>query len=73
MEILSDKQVKFYQQVGGDDTKTYPQSDARETERFWTKIWQPREHNKKSAWINKMTKELEELEEGPKAIYSKWP
>ena len=29
---------KFCQEVGGDDTKTYQQLDARETERFWTKI-----------------------------------
>ena len=36
---------KFYQQV---DTKTYQQPNARETERFQSKIWQPREHNKKS-------------------------
>ena len=27
---------KFYQQMGGDDTKTYQQSDARETEQFFT-------------------------------------
>ena len=30
---------KFYQQLGGSDTKTYKQTDAKETERFWTKIW----------------------------------
>ena len=34
--------------MGGDDTKTYQQPDATETEQFWTKIWQPREHDKKS-------------------------
>ncbi len=39
---------KFYQQVGGDDTNTYQQPDARETEQFWSKIWQPRKHNKKA-------------------------
>ena len=60
---------KFYQQLGGDDTKTYQQLDARETEWFWTKIWQPRKHNKKTQWIWQknpmdMTKELEE--QGPK-------
>ena len=32
---------KFYQ-VGGDETKIHQHTDARETERFWTKIWQPR-------------------------------
>ena len=51
----------------GDDTKTYKQLDARETEQFWTKIWQPGEHNKKAEWISNMTKELEVFEEGPKA------
>ena len=29
---------KFYQQLGGSDTKTYQQPDIKETERFWTKI-----------------------------------
>ena len=29
---------KFYQQLGGDDNKTYQQPNAKETERFWTKI-----------------------------------
>ena len=51
----------------GDETKTYQQPDARETEQFCTKIWQPREDKKKAEWINNMTKELEGLEEGPKA------
>ena len=58
---------KFYQQVGGNDTKTYQQPDVGETERFWTKIWQPRKHNEEAEWINNITKELEGLEEGPKA------
>ena len=29
---------KFYQQLGGDDNKTHQRTDARETQRFWTKI-----------------------------------
>ena len=33
---------KFYQQLGGDDNKTYQQPDTRETEQFCTKIWQPK-------------------------------
>ena len=33
---------KFYQQLGGCDTKIFQQPDAKETERFWTKIWQPK-------------------------------
>ena len=57
---------KFYQQLGGHDTKTYEQPDARETERFWTKIWRPKKHNEKAEWINYMTKEIKGLEEGSK-------
>ena len=29
---------KFYQQLGGDNIKIYQQPDAKETERFYTKI-----------------------------------
>ena len=50
----------------GDDTKPYQKPDARETERFLTKIWQPRQPNKKAEWISNMTKELEELKEDSK-------
>ena len=32
--------------MGGSDTKTYQQLDAKETERFWTKIWQPKRQRK---------------------------
>ena len=57
---------KFYQQLRGSDTKTYQQPDIKETERFWTKIWQQKKHNENAEWINNITKELERLEEGPK-------
>ena len=53
--------------MGGDDNKTYQQPDEKETERFWTKIWQPKKHNEKAEWINNITREPEELEEGPRA------
>ena len=33
--------------LGGDDTKTHQQPDARETEQFWTKIWQLKNLKKK--------------------------
>ena len=56
---------KFYQRLGEYDTKTYQQPDAKETERFWTKIWPPKKHNEKAEWINNMTRELG-LEEGLK-------
>ena len=58
---------KFYQELRGDDNKTHQQPNAKETERFWTKIWQPKQHNEKAEWINHITRELEQLEEGPKA------
>ena len=53
---------KLYKQLGGDDTITYQLPDAKETERFWTEIWQLKKHNVKAEWINNMTQELE----GPK-------
>ena len=53
--------------MGGNDNKIYQQPDAKETERFWTKIWQPKKHNEKAEWINNMTRELEGHERGPKA------
>ena len=56
---------KFYQQLGGSDTKAYQQPGIKETERFWTKIWQPKKHNENAEWINNITRELDRLEEGP--------
>ena len=57
--------------MGGDDNKTHQKLNAKETERFWTKIWQPKQHNGKAEWINHITRKLEQLEEGPKAeIYT---
>ena len=56
---------KFNQQLGGHDTKTTQQPDDKETEQIWTKIWQPKKHNKEAEWINDKTRELG-LEEGPK-------
>ena len=53
--------------LGGNDTKTFQQMDARETVQFFYKIWRLREHDKKAEWISNMAKELEGLEEGPKA------
>ena len=47
---------KFYQQLGGHDTKTYQQPDATETEQFWTKIWQPKKHNKQSQNVQNITR-----------------
>ena len=52
--------------MGGSDTKIYQQSDAKEIERFWTKIWQPKKHNENAEWINNITRELEGREEDPK-------
>ena len=51
--------------MGGHDPKTYQQPDARETERFWTKIWLLKKYNVKAEWINNMTREQEGPKEGP--------
>ena len=53
--------------MGGDNNKTHQQPNAKETEQFWTKIWQPKQHNEKAEWIKHITRELEQIEEGPKA------
>ena len=57
---------KFYQKLGGDDSKTYQQPDAKETERFWAKIWESKKHNENADWINNIKRELDGLEEAPK-------
>ena len=44
-DILKQRK-KFCLQVGGDDTKTYQQPDAREAEQIWSKGWQQTEHKK---------------------------
>ena len=44
---FQNKERKFYQQLGRDGTKIYQQPDARETQRFQTKIWQPKNITKK--------------------------
>ena len=41
-KTFKNNERKFYQQLGGGDMKTYQQPVARETDRFWTKIWQPK-------------------------------
>ena len=55
--------------------KTYQQPDIKETEQFWTKIWQLKKHNENAESINNITRELDGLEEGPKteitSTYSK--
>ena len=46
-KTFQNNERKFYQQLRGDDNKTYQQPNAKETERFWTKIWQPKQHKKR--------------------------
>ena len=45
---LQNNEKEFSQQFGRDNTKTYQQPDVREDKEFWSKIWQPRDHNKKA-------------------------
>ena len=47
--------------------KTYLQEDSREVKLFWSQIWERGHYSWKAEWINKMGKELQQLEEGPKA------
>ena len=54
---------KFYQQLGGSNTKTYQQPDIKE---ILDKIWQRKKHNENAEWINNITRELEGLKEGLK-------
>ena len=42
---FQNNEMIFYQQLGGCDMKTHQQPDIKETELFWTKIWQPKKHN----------------------------
>ena len=53
--------------------KIYQQPDVKETKQFGSKIWEQREHNKKSEWIN-IEKELQRPEESRKVkihLYSR--
>ena len=58
---------KFYQQIGGECTKTYQQSHAREAKLFLSKIWERGDNNRKAEWINNVEKQLQGHEEKPKA------
>ena len=56
--------------MGGEynETSQQPDEKEKETQRFWTKIWQQKKKkNKNAEWINNITRELEKLEESPKA------
>ena len=45
--IFQNNERNFFPKLGGHDTKIYQQPDAKETERFWTKIWQPKSITKR--------------------------
>ena len=54
-----------HQQLGREWAKPYQQPNAGETKRFWRKILEQKDHNKKAKWINNVETELRMLEEGP--------
>ena len=57
---------KFYQQLRGEWAKPCQQPDARKVRRFWSKIWERKDYNKKAEWIKKnMETELRMLEGSP--------
>ena len=60
------KQCRQNRTFQNNERKFYQQPDAKEAKRFWSKIWQPRELNKKAEWISNMSKDLEGLKERPK-------
>ena len=53
---------KFHQLVGGECRKSNQQTDAKEANLFWNKIWDRRNHNRKLEWIINMEKDLQGLE-----------
>ena len=65
-QVFPKQRKKIISTTGRGDTRTYQQPDAKETERFWTKIWQPKKHNENAEWINNITRELDGLEGGLK-------
>ena len=42
-----------------------PATGCKSGKRFWSKIWERKDHNKKAEWTNNMETELRILEEGP--------
>ena len=55
---------KFYQHLAGEWARPYKQPDAREAGRFWSKMWEQKDHNKNAEWINNRETELRMFEEG---------
>ena len=45
---FQNNKIKSYQQVGEEHTRTKQQPDAKETKQFCSKIWEGKEHNKKT-------------------------
>ena len=80
--LAKERRLKRYRQSGKqywhnrtfqNNQRKFYQHDAKETERFWTKIWQPKKHNENAEWINTITRELVRLEKGPKTeIHIDW-
>ena len=60
---------KLNQQLGEVNTKTYQQLDAKETERFWTEIWQPKIQRRGRM---KKTTRQEKLKDSKKAQKQKY-
>ena len=62
---MQNNERKFYQQLGGDEMKTYQPPDVKETKQFGQKYGNQK-HNEKPEWIKNMTIEQEGLEESLK-------
>ena len=47
-KTFQNNERKFSQQVRGEWAKTYQQLDAKNKKRFWSKIWERKDHNEKA-------------------------
>ena len=46
--MFQNNEWKFYRQVGEEWAKSYQQPDVKEAKKFWSKIWERKDHNKKN-------------------------
>ena len=63
---FQNNEKEFYQQVGW-MYEGMPTTGWQGNKTILGKIWERKEHNRKTEWISKIGKELEGIEEGPKA------
>ena len=55
--MFQNNKKNFSPQLKGERVKPYQQPDVREVKKFWRKIREQEDHNKKAEWINNMETE----------------